>query len=670
MTRRGDSVAPSPTTVLAVGRLADNPYLPAFFPDATILRRLGWRGRPDAVCVLAGDPATGAARQVAASRGARLMVVEEGPIRSAGAPTSGAPSVSLMVDPGRRLEALLADLSWATPDLKARAATLMRIMEQAALSRCNAGRDPTPELEGAGERALVLVLDRSGEEEAFGAPPPPPGAYGELVRLARSEHPDACLILLRPLPSGSLTADEIALVDRVVEGDVDAAPLIDRATVVYAAGGYLALEALLRGRPVVCAGEPAFGSLGLTRDLALRPDRPTIDRQTLFAALYLQLPTYADPHGGAPCSAEAAIERVAAFRRHARRVAGDWIGLNIAPAKDRVLADFLEGPCSTFRARSASWSSSPTTSRLAVWSSAANRRTRAAEAARPGSIVRIEDGFLRSVGLGAAFHEAGSIVLDRRGMHYDHRGRSELDDLIDQARGDTALLERARGLAARIVELGLTKYNLDQGAGPPLSTPAGRRVVLVPGQVADDASVLTGGGGMTASDLLRRVRAAEPDAHIVFRPHPDVLAGLRPGERITAGDSEADQIADGGDIIDWIDRADAVHVLTSLAGFEALLRNKPVTAHGWPFYAGRGLTADRGLGPAPRREAASLEALVAGALILYPLYVHPVSRLPCSPELFVSSLAEQRGARGDAASGGRYARVLRQMLGRRPARTY
>jgi capsular polysaccharide export protein len=45
--------------------------------------------------------------------------------------------------------------------------------------------------------------------------------------------------------------------------------------------------------------------------------------------------------------------------------------------------------------------------------------------------------------------------------------------------------------------------------------------------------------------------------------------------------------------------ADELHVNSSLAGFEALLRGKPVTVHGVPFYAGWGLTTDRG--PVPAR---------------------------------------------------------------------
>jgi hypothetical protein len=117
------------------------------------------------------------------------------------------------------------------------------------------------------------------------------------------------------------------------------------------------------------------------------------------------------------------------------------------------------------------------------------------------------------------------------------------------------------------------------------------------------------------------VRQARPDAWIVYKPHPDVVAGLRqrgPGERaatfLQRGRDRRLAAPDAG-------RGDEVHVLTSLAGFEALLRHKPVACWGQPFYAGWGLTQDRH--PHPRRtRRLALDELVAGALIRYPVYVN------------------------------------------------
>jgi capsular polysaccharide export protein len=83
---------------------------------------------------------------------------------------------------------------------------------------------------------------------------------------------------------------------------------------------------------------------------------------------------------------------------------------------------------------------------------------------------------------------------------------------------------------------------------------------------------------------------------------------------------------------------DEVHTLTSLAGYEALLRNRRVVVHGQPFYAGWGLTED--LAPLPRRNRRlSLEELTAGLLLLYARYVDPVTGLPCPAEVLLDRLA-------------------------------
>jgi capsular polysaccharide export protein len=159
--------------------------------------------------------------------------------------------------------------------------------------------------------------------------------------------------------------------------------------------------------------------------------------------------------------------------------------------------------------------------------------------------------------------------------------------------------------------------------------------------VADDESVRLGGGAVAGNlALLTRVRTANPDAFIIYRPHPDVTAGHRRGalpDPVRAG--LADQVDQGSAIAALVGAVDEVHTLTSLAGFEALLRGRIVVTYGQPFYAGWGLTRDQ----APlerRRRRLQLEELVAGALILYPLYVDPATGLPCGPEVLVARLAQ------------------------------
>jgi capsular polysaccharide export protein len=87
-----------------------------------------------------------------------------------------------------------------------------------------------------------------------------------------------------------------------------------------------------------------------------------------------------------------------------------------------------------------------------------------------------------------------------------------------------------------------------------------------------------------------------------------------------------------------IDVIDEVHTMTSLAGFEALLRNRQVVVWGRPFYAGWGLTQDLCSLDRRRRRLDLLE-LAAGVLILYPRYLDPVTEMPCPAEVVLDRMA-------------------------------
>jgi capsular polysaccharide export protein len=276
---------------------------------------------------------------------------------------------------------------------------------------------------------------------------------------------------------------------------------------------------------------------------------------------------------------------------------------------------------------------------LAIWPSRVPLTLVSDAQAQGVELVRIEDGFLRSRGLGAALHPPGSIVVDRSGIYYNALAANDLETLVATQDFPPALVERAARLRARICASGLTKYGQDMGRLPDL--PTGRRTVLAIGQVDDDLSVQLGGAGVAGNlDFLGRVRRAEPDAWIIYRPHPDVEAGHRKGH---LADSTvltyADAIDRGSPLMALVQAVDELHVLSSLTGFEALMRGCRVTVHGMPFYAGWGLTRDLAPPVARRGRQLLLDELVAAALILYPRYLDPVTRLPCGPEVMTDRLA-------------------------------
>lgn len=292
---------------------------------------------------------------------------------------------------------------------------------------------------------------------------------------------------------------------------------------------------------------------------------------------------------------------------------------------------------------------------LVAWASRLTDEHEAKADAAGVRLVRIEDGFLRSVGLGAGLAAGLSYALDASGMHYDAGRPSDLETLLETA--DVATEERARGAALLdlIRAARISKYNLNARAGgEDLGARwAGARrarpgpVVLVPGQVAEDASIratlsatvdLTAGLRINEA-LLRAVRARNPDAVIVYKPHPDVAAGLRPGGVPEEVAQElADLVVADAPILGLIDAVDRVETLASLTGFEALIRGKPVTVHGLPFYAGWGLTDDT-TRCSRRTRRRTLDELAYLALAVYTRHLDPMRYEPCTAEVLIDGLA-------------------------------
>lgn len=266
-------------------------------------------------------------------------------------------------------------------------------------------------------------------------------------------------------------------------------------------------------------------------------------------------------------------------------------------------------------------------------------------AASSQAVVRVEDGFIRSVGLGADLAVPLSWVFDTRGMYFDASGPSDLEWLIGQRNYSDDALARAAMLRMQVVDLGVTKYNL---SAKQWHRPKDQQtVLLVAGQVESDASIRLGAQSVrTNLQLLTVVRERNPNAFIVYKPHPDVVAGLRAGE-LQADNANAlfDEVVQHADMAQLLREVDEVHVITSLTGFEALLRGVPVTVYGAPFYAGWGLCTEPDLPvsvTARRTRRIGIDHLVAAALIDYPVYLHPQLKSLMTAEQAVQVLKMQR----------------------------
>lgn len=422
--------------------------------------------------------------------------------------------------------------------------------------------------------------------------------------------------MARPLPSACSLRDVLRRIDHVY--------------VISASEG---MAALLKGLPVHVFGTPYYAGWGLTQDHALMHDRrarPTLER--LFGTVFLHVARYLDPTTHETGTLDAVLDSIALQHSTAERFADlrAVSGIHFQWWKRPFATPFLTAGGGKLR-----WLEASSTLRAGEWAALWGARS-AAGIAADVRVVRIEDGFLHSDGLGSDMIAPCSQVLDRQSLYFDPTSPSDLNVLLNEAEFTPTELMRAATLRADIVRLGLTKYNLGRRT-PTWRSPPERPVILVTGQVADDASIRLGTRGITTSEaLLTEVRARRPDAFIVYKPHPDVLSGNRTG--LIDASRLADVVDLQADLISLIDSANEVHTLSSLAGFDALLRGKAVFTYGLPFYAGWGLTHDAL--PQPwRNRNLSLDMLTAGTLLRYPLYWDWTLHVFTTPEAVVHRLA-------------------------------
>lgn len=433
----------------------------------------------------------------------------------------------------------------------------------------------------------------------------------------------------------------------LISENINPYTLIAGAKVVFTVSSGMGFEALIAGKPVHCFGLPFYAGWGITEDEKII-SRRTKKRSSaeIFAAFYFDYSLYFNPLSRQATNFEDIASLIKLQRdhhlAHNKPIAALHISRWKRPAIDAFLSTLTSKPTYFMDEVRAIDFALKNGANIYVWSSRMSEKFEENCANKNIKLMRIEDGFIRSRGLGAKLTLPCSLCFDDIGIYYDARTPSSLEKILNTSDIDETMQNRARNLINTIVDGGLSKYNL-KTAQASLEFDTNKKIILVPGQVEDDASVRFGGDTITSNlDLIKAVRAKNLDAFIIYKPHPDVMAGLREGH--TARNdalSFADKIEEGGDIIALINAADEVHVNTSLTGFEALLRGKTVHCYGIPFFAGWGLTHDH-INYPHRTRSRTLEELVAGALILYPSYIHPRAMTPCRAEDIVQYLMEQK----------------------------
>ncbi len=408
---------------------------------------------------------------------------------------------------------------------------------------------------------------------------------------------------------------------RFLSPDLSPAQCFTICHTVVVGNSLLGMEALIHGKRVVTCDTPFFAGRGLTQDyspLVSSNQKRRLTLLELFETAYLKYCHYFDPDSGEPCGLDEILDHIQLQKDMFRRNRGHWVMVGFSPWNRSIASRYLRSPANQIsEAKDAA--DIPEDARILVW----GRKNQI-----PGNLrnrtVWVEDGFIRSKGLGAAFNFPYSWVFDESGLYFDCSTSSDLENLYCKGFESSDLTE-ANELIGLLRENRLTKYNL-QATRITLDQELaqGRKRILVPGQVEADASISLGSPDVKSNlELLQRVRAAEPDAFIIFKAHPDLVASARHGTILTHDiEAVADLVVTEGNVLDWIEQCDEVHTMTSTVGFEALIRNVPVVTYGLPFYAGWGLTKDH-LSCERRNRKLTLEELVCGALMKYPRYFNP-----------------------------------------------
>jgi capsular polysaccharide export protein len=572
------------------------------------------------------------------------------------------------------LEAILNSDRCADPALKERAEDIIEAIRRWRLSKYNHADFYLSEELAAklleDKREKVLVVDQTAGDKSIELGLAKAETFQKMLDTALEENPNA-LVIVKTHPDVRLSKKKGHFNprkkrDRVLYVSEDCNPqaLIAAASRVYVVTSQMGAEALIAGKPVTCFGMPFYAGWGLTTDKVLclrRRAKRTLEE--LVAAAFILYPRYVDPYTNERVQAADIVGLLATEKQIVRPRAKRVVAVGFSLWKRGFVSKFL-GP----NVKSINYISEKTLSRflfrdddiIVAWGRKHEKELQTIKKDVP--IWRMEDGFLRSVGLGSDLKRPASLVLDSAGIYYDYTCTNDLERFLRRHEFSEHELERGRKLKESLVGARLSKYNVgEKGKLDFRARAKGKKIILIPGQVEGDASLDYGAPRVnTNAALIKAAYGLEHDGYFVYKPHPDVVSGNRKGEvPEKVMNICVDEVVTDADIIDCLDAVDAVHTMTSLTGFEALMRGLHVTVHGVPFYAGWGLTRDR-VTPQQRGRRLTVDALVYAVFCVYARYADWDKRgAPTSPEALIARMSEEAGEGGKIKRRGKYAAIER-----------
>lgn len=595
-----------------------------------------------------------------------FRLLEDGFIRSVGLGIDGAKAFSIVEDDigiyydatrSSRLEEILANYKFSDKILQ-EARWCMDFITTHNISKYNNAPNITQELVEKYElnrgKNILIIAQTSGDaslvysfSDKF--------STNEIVSLAIDENPGANVLLkIHPDALSGKKKSDIDISNlppqiKIITQDINPISLLKHIDKVYTKSSGMGFEALMCGCECVCFGVPFYAGWGLSDDRVKAPNRRNkkLTIEQLFAGAYMIYAKYIDPYTGQKTTLKRLLPQINTIKNARLNESGKakflfgfsiWKRKFILPFLGKNLnfiSTFSKDPLKIALKKGLD-----NNSLVYIWGKKEYPKLQKWCDENGVLITRVEDGFIRSVGLGSDLTRPYSLVFDDVGIYFDTTKPSRLENILNYHKFSAHEIEEAIKLKQNLINSKISKYNDDKDG---IITPKNsKKIALVIGQVEDDASVKIGADGMKNIELIKQARSNSPKAHIIYKPHPDVLSGNRIGQ---VDESEAlkycDEIVTGVSMPVLLDIADEIHTMTSTSGLEAILRGKRVICYGRPFWAGWGLSDDKK--PLPRRcRSLNIDELIAGAYIIYPRYIHPVSLEPCGASDLVLALQEQK----------------------------
>lgn len=384
-----------------------------------------------------------------------------------------------------------------------------------------------------------------------------------------------------------------------IPNDIALIDIFNQKPQIIALTSLAGFEALLHGCEVTCYGLPWYCGYGLTLDKhndakIVAQRRKPLSLEEIFYLAYMVYPLYLDPNTLQKGNFWDVAYYLSRCIKHIEKLSGTIYAFGFRPWKQKDVLPFFKTPFNQVlyvkNAEQAIENKAildNKNAKILVWSYKNQEDIDIIKSHNPNiPILRCEDGFIRSYGLGSDFIKPYSLAIDKNELYFYHSqdNPSEIQALLKE-KSLPYIQEQVKNLHNAIIANSINKYNLEVIKSLPIKTT--KRKILAIGQVDGDASLKYGTDNnaiaLSNQYLLDYAKSTYPDDFIIYKPHPDVISGNR-GGMIKNPYDYCDYYAAEESVLSCIESSDIVITMTSLSGFEALIREKKLDILGHPFY--------------------------------------------------------------------------------------